>query len=725
MRLPTREKGVPHNSGCNHGFDQEQRELLRKRFRLLVLLGAVFVPFFSLVDFIYYPEYWDQFLGCRLQIAGVCASLYLADRSRLGGQWIIGAGLTVFYMVGICITWMIISVNSHGTPYYAGLTLLFVGFCVIIPYETIRLAFHVGALYLIYLAALALFGDSGNIRLFIVQNVFMLATVAILLVASFHDFRRRRKEYCLRSELDAARRQLREYASVLEERVAESEANYATVVNNADVAIFVQDDGIISFPNPRTAEILGCDCNIRNRGGFVDFVQEEERPRVIEAYRKASEEKGVVNIDSVPLKRPDGSELLVAVTVVMIDWHGKKALLHFVRDISERRRLEAELLQARKMEAIGTLAGGIAHDINNILHIITGYVHLIKTRQGDGTGYLAKISDAADRASAIVRQLLLYSRKAESRKEVIDVNEHIVTVCGLIERTIPRMVTIELRLQDGLGRILADPVQFEQIVMNLAVNARDAMPNGGTLFIETCGVVVSGEKARYPDLESGRYIRIRVTDTGCGMDEVTRSRIFDPFFTTKEAGKGTGLGLANVYGIVKKHGGYIYCASSLGKGTSFSIFLPVADEDARSGGEPGSVTVAQESRDIPGAVSGTVLLVDDEPSILEVEKEILEANDYSVHTASSGEEALEVFESRKGGVDVVILDLNMPGMGGYRCLEELKKRDPEVRVIIATGYSGHSKEKNLLAAGASEVIHKPFQINEILSIIRRLQGQGR
>ena len=700
-------------------FWQDQAILLRQRFRLFTLLGAIFMPLFSVLDYFYYPALWKEFFISRMAVSVYCLFILSVDHTRKTGTWIMYAGLVGYYLAGACIIWMITVSEGYESQYYAGLNLMFVGFCTIIPLEAWRLAMHVAGLYLMYVAAIFIFGGCEDCRLFMMHNVFMISTAVVILVAAHSNFKVRVREYSYRRELDRTGAKLHQYASLLESRVAESEANYATLVNNADEAIFVLEEDVIAFPNPNTAQLLGHELRELNCFNFLDFVLPEDRQSVLDAYLEVAGNNRNITLDAIKIKRLDHKILTVMITIVPVEWHGKKALLHFVRDITEKQRLEAELLQAQKMEAVGTLAGGIAHDINNVLQIISGYIQILETRrvsEPDSQRYLENIKKATERAANITRQLLLYSRKVECRPVPMDVNEHIVSVCRLLERTIPRMISINLHLQGDLQCVNADPVQFEQVIMNLAVNARDAMPEGGQLDIETRNVLVDQEMSReHAGLESGSFVLLTVSDNGTGMDEETLSRIFDPFFSTKEEGKGTGLGLAIVYGIVRKHKGFIYCSSTPGQGTCFSIFLP-----ACSGKEEiAEVSSDAAVEDITGSAE-TILVVDDEEGILEIEQEMLSLHNYQVLTASSGEEALEVFTEHQAEIGLVILDINMPGMGGYQCLVELKRMNPDLKVIIATGYAGDSQVSRVFDAGVADIVQKPFKMNDLLPKIRKI-----
>ncbi|MBE9573056.1 MAG: response regulator, partial [Proteobacteria bacterium] len=370
------------------------------------------------------------------------------------------------------------------------------------------------------------------------------------------------------------------------------------------------------------------------------------------------------------------------------------------------------------MEAVGTLAGGIAHDFNNVLQAISGYVQLLLMRKGADDpdhNYLTQIDRSIKRAAELVQQLLIFSRKAETRLRPVDLNLEVAQVHKLLIKTIPRMVNVELRLADNIRIINADSMQLEQIVMNLAVNASDAMPDGGRLIIETKNTVLDEEYCKtYLGATPGEYVLLTVSDTGCGMDRETLKHIFEPFYTTKEPGKGTGLGLAIIYGIVKSHNGHITCYSEPGSGATFKIYFPVLEtEDIQQAPE------REEMEEIHGG-SETILLVDDEKSIIDIGRDILGQYGYTIITAESGEEAVEVYKREGDRIDLVVLDLGMPGMGGHKCMEELLGINPEAKVIIASGYSPSGKAQDTLKAGAAGFIGKPYQLASMLKKVREV-----
>ena len=381
----------------------------------------------------------------------------------------------------------------------------------------------------------------------------------------------------------------------------------------------------------------------------------------------------------------------------------------------EREKLQAQLLQAQKMESIGILAGGVAHDFNNLLQTMSGNLEMLlqdKSSDHPDFGRLQGISRSVDRSSQLVQQLLLAGRKAEFQKIQVDLNKELQEVCKVLERVIPKMIALELHLDPHIRPIAADPVQIEQVLLNLANNAVDAMPQGGRLAFETHNVVLDEAFVKmHPGADPGNHVLLSVTDTGSGMDRETLNHIFDPFFTTKETGKGSGLGLATAYGIVNAHGGYIHCYSEPGQGTTFKIFFPVQESDVL---QPEKAVPPDNS---PGGRE-TILVVDDEPEIRELTREVLESLGYAAMIASSGEEALDIYKQQGKNVDLVLLDLNMPGMGGDKCLQELLQLDPQVRVLIVSGYAFNALD--ILNAGSKGYLSKPYQTNELAAKLREV-----
>ncbi len=376
---------------------------------------------------------------------------------------------------------------------------------------------------------------------------------------------------------------------------------------------------------------------------------------------------------------------------------------------------------------MGTLAGGVAHDFNNLLQAMSGNIQLLQRNKPEDdpeAKRLNTVSRSIDRAARLVRQLLLFSRKAVVKRERIELNQVVTESVAMLERTIPRMIHVETLLAANLWPIAADPVQVEQVLLNLGSNAADAMPDGGRLTIQTENVDLTPDFARmHLDAEPGPYVLLCVTDTGCGMDKETREQIFDPFFTTKDVGKGTGLGLATVYGIVKNHGANVLCYSEPSQGTTFRIYWPAAlDQTITPGNEPEAEADIQAAPLVrePSGGRETILVVDDEADILELTTEALQSLGYAVLTASSGEEALALYAENKAGVELIVMDLGMPGMGGRQCLRELIRLDARVRVLIASGYAEANLSDEVRRDGAAGFIAKPYHLADLATRVREI-----
>ena len=413
--------------------------------------------------------------------------------------------------------------------------------------------------------------------------------------------------------------------------------------------------------------------------------------------------------------RKDGSPVDVIVAAAPILSGDEVAGVVVVyTDITERKRLEAQVRQMQKMEALGQLAAGIAHDFNNLLTPISGFAELLLGKAPPGSQqqeYLHQIRVAARRASALTRQLRFFTRQEKGERRPVQLNSLVEETRNLLERSISKGIIIELNLEPELWAVEADPSQISQVLMNLCLNARDAMPEGGTLILETHNVTLDEEYARTVlEARPGRYVRLSVSDTGCGMSPQVQARLFEPFFTTKEAGKGTGLGLAVVYGIVKGHGGFINIYSQEGRGSTFHVYLP-------------AIMLAVPEREVEGwelpTGRETILLVDDEEVVRALGQRVLESCGYTVLTAEDGIRALEVYQAHPGEIALVVLDLVMPRMGGLECLQRLRELDPQVKVLISTGYTARSPAQELVAKGALGVVEKPFRLRDFALAVRR------
>jgi two-component system cell cycle sensor histidine kinase/response regulator CckA len=417
--------------------------------------------------------------------------------------------------------------------------------------------------------------------------------------------------------------------------------------------------------------------------------------------------------------RKDGKIIDAEVIAHRLEYAGRPVYLVVAQDVGERQLLEDQLRQAQKMEAVGRLAGGVAHDFNNLLMVIKGHTELLLNvlPHGDANARKIELIDrAADRAASLTRQLLAFSRMQVLQPRVINLNKIVEDMGKLIPRLLGEDVDLVVRTSPDLGAIRADASQMEQVIMNLAVNARDAMPGGGRLVIETSNTELDRSYANArPVVTPGPYILLAVSDTGTGMDQETQARIFEPFFTTKEQGKGTGLGLSTVYGVVKQSGGFIWVYSELGKGTSFKIYLPRVDQPIDAAGKIPSYSEAPRGTE-------TVLLAEDEADVRELAREFLEAAGYTVIEARNGQEALKLAAERAEEIDLLVSDLVMPGMTGQQLAALLQQQDSSLRVIFMSGYSEHAAAEAAQAGSSVRILTKPFNRMALLRTIREVLG---
>jgi len=394
-------------------------------------------------------------------------------------------------------------------------------------------------------------------------------------------------------------------------------------------------------------------------------------------------------------------------------------------DITEKKRMEEQLFHATKMETLGRIAGGVAHDFNNLLVGILGYASLMKGRPIPDEGVskaLESIERAAERGTQLTRQLLGFARKGTHEYLPLDMNKVVDETADIVSQTFTRSVGIRLDKAADLPAVMGDVAQIHQCLMNLCINARDAMPDGGYLSISTRRRIITEERReQYSNISSGNYVEVVVTDEGHGMDDATQQRIFDPFFTTKTQEKGTGLGMSMVYGIVKNHGGYITVKSVLGKGTSMELLFPAAEQIQR---QPEADQAGLPAIDSSGSGNGgTVLLVDDEEFVRDVGKAMLDTLGFAVITAVNGKEGVEAFRRNREKISIVILDLIMPVMDGRKAFEEIRRIDPAARIVISTGYSGNEDVDLLKEMGASAILSKPYSYDRMTKVVNQLNRQ--
>ena len=460
--------------------------------------------------------------------------------------------------------------------------------------------------------------------------------------------------------------------------------------------------GRVLYANPRALSLVGLPESELLASHFTHLLQEPDRQRVEERLNAAPETAR----DMGAVIR--GREMFLRFRPVLAE--GRKTVILILDDVSERKRMEAQLLEAQKMEAIGTLAGGIAHDFNNLLMVIQGNVSLMLLDLNASHPYyemLKSIEKKVQAGSKLTSQLLGYARKGMYEIRPIHLNPLVEATSEAFGRT-RREITVHRNLAPNLRPVEADRGQIEQVLINLLVNAAEAMPGGGDLFLETVNISPEEIRGKICDPKSGDYIRLTVRDTGRGMDPKTLTRVFEPFFTTKGLGGGIGLGLASAYGIVKSHGGTIDVESEEGKGTVFKVYLPASEKKVSK-----TVKMADEA---PGG-AGVILLVDDEDLVLGVGQKFLKVLGYRVLTARDGKEAIDLYGVYRDIIDVVILDLVMPTTGGGEVFDRLREINPAVKVLLSSGYSLSSELAAITGEGIKGVIQKPFNIKELSNAV--------
>ncbi len=503
------------------------------------------------------------------------------------------------------------------------------------------------------------------------------------------------------------------------EEVAESSQKFKAVFDHSPITVALTSlpDGTFSEVNQGFIDMFGYPRQEAVGKTTVElgvWLYEADRKR----YLQQLQENGYVHNFETQMKRKNGREFTVLFSGVLLDISGKPCALSAVMEITEQKRLYSQLLQSQKMEVVGQLAGGIAHDFNNMLAGIMAAAELLKMRlPADEKNHkmVDTIIEATTRSADLTRELLTFSRKGTALSKPVNIHEVITAVTNLLERTIDRKIQLSVRLERGMPVVMGDQTQLQNALLNLGVNARDAMPQGGTLTYTTAVKNLDESVCRSLGLvlEPGSYLEITVSDTGIGMTTEVMEHIFEPFFTTKVVGKGTGLGLAAVYGTVRNHRGDVCVQSELGTGTVFKLFLPMGTEEITSSDHSGDIVTG----------TGGVLLVDDEEILRDIGRDLLEDLGYTVYLAEDGGRALEVFDRHRDDILLVMLDMIMPKMGGKETFLRLREQDPELKVLFCSGFSRDGTGDELLKLGASGFIQKPYSRSELSRAVAEILGQ--
>lgn len=695
--------------------------LIRFWSGLAFFFGAFFFIVLSLMDYIATPKNFMNFLKYRLLGAFVLTVIAILNRKKKYQMFLLYVGSTI---AAIIIEHMILNFGGHSSTYYAGFfiyIMVLVGFIPLDLKHSISLSI-IG--FAVYAVPILIFDKSFNINYFSMPVSFLIATFSIANTWRYFSQKRLINELSLQYDLEQQKGQLEKYSTHLEDLVVErtkelsvSEQRFRELFDNANDGIAVLNTtGILINVNQKFCELHGFEKNALI-GIHFSLLEGKDREG-----QKEERWKNILNGEAIVYEskhyKKDGSAILLEVSSKAIDIGGELYIQSFHRDITEKKQLQEQLFQAQKMESIGTLAGGIAHDFKNILMAILGHADLLSecdTLTDKARQSVRIIENSARKAGHIISNLLSFSRKESFEILPLNLNDVIkdaVELCESISKK--RNVEIKMEANNDIPCINADNNQLEQVLMNLFVNAMDAMPNGGEITITT-GFLELEEKAAgriHPLLTAGKYVLLKVSDTGTGIPDEIKDKIFNPFFTTKEAGKGTGLGLAMVYGIIKEHKGIIDVKSKTGKGTTFEIYLPAFANAA---------VVQEVSKTMLPSMKGNIkiLVVDDDAGVLSFVKEVLEKEGYRLIATDNPYYALEVFGDIADGIDLIITDINMPLMDGKKLIRHFKAIKPTVKTIAISAQNAH----HLLADKSIDAfINKPFKDTHLISMMNKVMG---
>ncbi|RPJ81238.1 MAG: PAS domain S-box protein [Deltaproteobacteria bacterium] len=501
----------------------------------------------------------------------------------------------------------------------------------------------------------------------------------------------------------------------IEAALRESEEKYRLLTENANDAIFIIQDGKVLFPNPKASELGRYLGGRPESSSYFDYIHSSDRAMIIERHLKRISGEKLPEICTFRLVTVAREELWVELNDVAISWSGRPAILSFLRDITNQKKLESKMEQTERMDAIGTLAGGIAHNFNNLLMGIQGNLSLIfLDEESSQKNYdeLKSIERCVENGANLTKQLLGFARGGKFVLKPINANEIVQNTSKMFGQS-KREIKIHGSYQKSIWTIEADQGQIELVLLNIYVNAAQAMETGGDIYLTTENVTFSESDATFLGLLTRKFIKISIADTGPGIDEKILGKIFEPFFTTKEVGEGTGLGLASAFGIVKNHGGFIDVKSKKGEGARFDIYLPATDEQN-----------ASEEVYIEELATGTetILLIDDEDVVADVCQLMLKKLGYKVIVARGGKIGIDIYNREKEKISLVILDIIMPDIEGGRVFSRIKEINPEAKVLLSSGCSMNNQVSTILEKGGNGFIQKPFKIKQLSSSIRDIIG---
>ena len=703
-------------------YNPEERlaELTQNAIGFILIMGALLFPVLEFMDYFVLPDKFARFMVYRLVASSLLVLLYFLNKLKRNKVYQYSIASLGAAMSAVTVELAILDSGGQNSTYYAAMMILTICCLGFAPINMTWSFILIGMVYTIYAVPIFL-TETITSGVFVSNHAFLVSTFVIGLLLRYNNQKILISELNLRAEVFEDKRKLEQYSSRLKDQVAETsgalaitEQRYRALFDNANDGIAVLDrDGNITDVNRRFCELHGFDCR-SVQGSNFRLLEIERGPGEIEA-RLAKILAGESLVYEAEHYRRDGSRVLFEISSRAIDIGGVPHIQSFHRDITEKMKLQEQVLQSQKMESMGELAGAMAHDFQNVLTAILAHSEVLRRHVATddfGKRRIKTIEDAAKRAGQMVSKLLSFARKESLQLAPLDINTVVTDSVELLGRTLlEQNVKVRVQLANGLPAIQGDDIHLEQVITNLIMNARDAMPQGGTITLSTARRELGPEAPQVsPFLKPGDYVVLTVRDSGTGIPREIMERIFDPFFTTKPEGKGTGLGLAIVYGIVKSHRGEVRVESRDKEGTTFEIYLPVPDQS------PFCRIVSREdaSAPIPGR---TILVVDDDKDVLSYLAGLLEAEGYHVLSTENSEHALTLFQSHTEEIQLVVTDMVMPAMNGAELAAGLKKTQPALKII---GMSGVERNAGVLETRHMDsFLKKPVEAAALLACVRQ------
>jgi len=700
---------------------QEQLKLTQSFAALLFLFGSGITLMLSVLDYLVTPENFSKFLTYRMITAILILIMHFIVKLKKERWYQITIVIISAVVISSMVELMILSFGGHQSPYYAGMIIIFIFMFGFLPLFSVLTTLVIAAIiYCAYLFPILLFDTITDIRIFLNNNIFLVASISVGLIWRYHNDNLIVKKLSLEYDLSLEKDRLSSYSSHLEDVVQDrtkelrkSQVMLQTLYDNANDGIVTMDvNGLIISVNEKAMEMYGF--SKEQMLGLNISLLEMEKNKNLWEERMHRLIEGESLIFETEHYRKDGSTIVVEVSAKAIRVGGDTFIQSILRDITEKKRLRSQLLHAQKMESIGTLAGGMAHDFNNILSAILGFTDIILHDENPTPSIADKlrvVESSARKGSVLISKLLSFSRRGHMDAVTFNMNDIIEEMTEMLGRLIPKTITVKTELDRDVPAISGDVSQIEQMVMNLVINARDAMPDGGTIRIKTS--IASLDDGSLPILagiRSGSYVHLKIRDNGVGIPEGYLDRIYEPFFTTKDVGKGTGLGLAMVYGIVKDHKGYITVESEQGKGTVFHVYLPTGEAPGALVKETGGRVAIQGEEQI--------LVIDDEVPVLELIRQTLLKEGYDIAAFTSPLDAIDYFKSNRDHISLVVTDIVMPDMSGEEIIEAIRELDKEKKIIAITGFS-----RTLKTELVNGFLRKPFERSSLVTLVKQLMDQ--